>query len=187
MPGMLFIGCFLPAAFLCFLLVWIYVGQRFEIWEIWPYWLYLLGSVPAFVLFLFILGITAKCLKSLPNKVYKDSFGFGPTPDVRIVNSSWDGSCDSDCRYLKFYADQSTIDMITSQELTRRRDLWRDTWLDFRPDDPSWWRPCFEPNYHVYTYDDDFGRHKRGHSLEQEVLIYYPSSKEAYYRYIGID
>jgi hypothetical protein len=173
-----FCCCILPAVFACFLVVWLFIGERFHGKS---RWLFIAAAVPAFAALMLIAGLVLQYIVSRPNFVFKSSFGFEPPPDVQIVNSSCGGFADCCVRHLRFYADPSTIDKITSQGLWGQSDS-----ESYSHNDPQWWRPSFRLTTKVYKFDAH-GRCKHGYSSEHEILVYDPSSKEAYYRYIGID
>ena len=122
-------------------------------------------------------GVTS--LPRLPS-----SFDFEPTADVDITNSLWVESGDSCSRYLRFHANQSTIDRIIAAGRVRPD---RSAVSFGKANDPGWWRPSRGPKTKVYTYDMYFRTERTESGSQDEILIYNPSTREAYYRYLSTE
>ena len=179
--------CVLPVLFPIFVFFWVGIGQRLGVRR---YGLYVAASVPAFIAFLFLAYATICVTKLVLDVctsdayVYEHSFGFSPTPDVQIIRSSWRDDGDSRTKYLKFQADQSTIDRIIAERALLPQES---ATPSSRREDPSWWDWWRDPKRRlVYSYNP-FSRAGRGGELsfEDEVLIYDATTREAYYRYYG--
>jgi hypothetical protein len=177
--------CVVSVAFPVFLIVWAGAGGRFKGRR---FGLYMAASVPAFVVFVILAFNALEFYASRPYHVYHSSFGIEPTPDVEIVNSSWHDLLSGCTRHIKFYADQATIDGIVAQGMKRDENA-----PLYPRDDPRWWRPRIAPGKQAYVGDTcESGsrqlRHKEPEfGSEREILIYDPSTREAYYRYTGIN
>ena len=147
-------------------------------------WLVLVASVPALLLLLFAANFAARAWASRPYHVYRCSFDLEPTADVVITNSLWvesDGSC---LRYLQFYANQSTIDRIIAAGRVRPD---RSAVFFGKADDPGWWKPSRGPKTKVYTYAMYFRTERSESGSQVEILIYNPSTREAYYRCLSTE
>jgi hypothetical protein len=183
--------CIVSVAFPVFLIVWAGLGERFKVPR---RGLYMAASVPAFIVFL-SLAFSALCLirfvsdSCTPSSyVFERSFGFAPTPDVRITNSSWRTEDRTRSQYLEFYADQATIDRIVKRSSLQRSD--RGETVLGRPNrDPSWWDCWGGPTSRVVYSFSGFNSMRpnvdREFGSEDEVLIYDAPSRHAYYRYYG--
>ncbi len=168
-----FFCCFLPVAFAIFFIAWVGIGQRYQIKH---FWLYVLAGILSFCLLLVLLGVILQFFASRPSTVYWNLFHEKPTPDVRIANSSCDGYFDWVALHLNFYADQSTIDRLVKQRRLQSKDVPSVISQEY---DPHWWQDSHVIGRQIFSRgmtDQDF-------SSEQEVLLYAPSTREAYYRY----
>jgi hypothetical protein len=178
--------CILPVVvvYAAFVVLWVGGRNRFGRKR---FWSVLLTSFPVFVFLLFLAGFAARAAASRPYHVYRSSFDLEPTPDVEITNSVWHDWSNPRTRYLKFNADQSTIDRIIA---ARQFEKERSGASFAKGDDPAWWNPPRGPGIGVYVYKTQFRTLDRRGEAEgscDEILIYDPSTRETYYRYIGTD
>jgi len=119
---------------------------------------------------------------SRPAVIFHESFGFWPTPDVKIVNSFRRDWAKFDDSYLEFHADQATIDRILANGFEPI------TYKDVPPAHsatPSWWTPSLGPDAEIYaTCADDPDLHGDfSYFVKHQLLIYEPSSKKVFQRY----
>ncbi len=147
-------------------------------------WLVLVASIPALLLLLLAANFAARAWASRPYHVYRCSFDLEPTADVNITNSLWVESGGSCSRYLRFYANQPTIDRIIAAGRVRPD---RSTLSFGKANDPGWWKPSRGPKTKVYTYEMYFRTERDESGSQDEILVYNPSTREAYYRYIGTE
>lgn len=170
--------CFVAVAFPVFCLVWVLIVGCIRprhgcLWS---------GvSAPAFFVVLVSLMALESCYESLPTVVFRRSFGFAPTPDIkilhscRILNNKWDEA------YLEFYADESTINRVLQNGYAA---ISADDIIE-RYSAPTWWKPSTTPGVRIYaTHTDDpeyHGEHR--YFFNHELLIYEPATKKAYARY----
>jgi hypothetical protein len=148
------------------------------------YWLWIAVSVPAFFAVLFCWIEAVSFYATLPSVVFRDSFGFDPTPDVRILHSSRDLANKWDGAYLEFYADESTIDRILQNGLAPIPISPRGI-IEHGGPKPAWWAPTTGPGVKAYTTypDDPELQGEFGGFSPHDLLIYDPESKKADYRY----
>lgn len=183
--------CIASFAFMVFLIVWAGVGERIKVRR---FWLYMAASLPTFIVLLFLTlfalyamrGVFDACTSA--SYVFEHSFGFAPTQDVQIAYSTWRTDDLARGQYLKFYADQRTIDRIVAAKSLQRGE--RVDVLMRRNEDPSWWECCWSMPEHsnVYGYCGNNCMRPNGdqeYHTEDEALIYDPKSRQAYYRYLG--
>ena len=147
-------------------------------------WLVLVVSIPALLLLLFAADFAAGAWASRPYHVYRCSFDLEPTADVAIADSLWLESGGSCSRYLRFHANQSTIDRIIAAGRVRPD---RSAVSFGKANDPGWWRPSRGPKTKVYTYDMYFRTERDESGSQNEILIFNPSTREAYYRDLGTE
>ncbi len=181
----------LPAGYLVFLSLWVGRRRRIERKRFWPV---LIISIPAFALLLFLTGLAARAAASRPYDAYRKSFFLEPTPDVKITNwvlHDWSDPC---TRYLEFKADPVTIDRIVGKQQFEKE---KSPAPFGKPSDPAWWNPPCGPGISVYVCRKQFRTLSRRGKVNpydgdregwcDEILIYDPSARIAYYRYEGTE
>jgi hypothetical protein len=154
------------------------------------YWLWVIASIPisavvyvvAFWIVFAIYWQVMTYYESRPEVIFADSFGFSPTPDVQIIDSSRDHGAKWDKAYLEFKADRSTIDRIVQNRFTPIPA--KDYFETFGT--PSWWMPDIDkPGTLIYVTNledlKDVRRDRR--FCDHELLIYDCEYKIAYSRY----
>ncbi len=146
------------------------------------FWLWMCASVPAFFVVVFALLSFGWWYSSLPSVIFHDSFGFWPTPDVKIVNSFHRDSVKFDDSYLELYAKQPTIDRILANgfEPIVAKDIPPE-----HAEVPSWWTPNLGPGSKIFsTAAHDPKLHGEfSYFIEHQLLVYDPVSKRVYQRY----
>jgi hypothetical protein len=170
--------CFMAAALPLFCITWTAIVACIR-----PRYgcLWMAASVPAFFVVLFCWMEVASYHATLPTVIFRTSFGFDPTPDVKILNSFRDLANKWDEVYMEFYADEPTIDRILQNGFAR---------ISFediieRSTAPTWWLPNTGPGVRIYatrTDDPDFHGEFR-FSFSHQLLIYDPANKKVYYHY----
>lgn len=172
------------AGFPFFFLAWMAAASWFRPKH---YWLWGIVSIPVYyVAFCVVISIWWEAIsfyETRPDVIFQSSFGFAPTPDVEILNSSRNTATGKwDKVYLEFHADQSTIDRILQDGFARisAKDIIE------RYDVPSWWTPnTAEPGTLIYaTGTQDLGYcDENRYFFNHDLLIYNHVSKKAYFRY----
>jgi hypothetical protein len=161
-----------------FCLVWAAVVRRIRPKH---YWLWIVASIPGFFVVLFCWIEAVSFHATRPTVVFRESFGFDPTPDVRILHSFREPANKWDTAYLEFYADESTIDRILQNGLApiSTRGIIR------YGSQPEWWTPYPGPGVRVYTsHPEDPELPGESHGFTpRDLLVYDPASRKAYYRY----
>ena len=116
--------------------------------------------------------------ESRPSVIFHESFGFWPTPDVKITNSYRRDSLKFDDSSLEFFADQATIDRILANRFHPIE--WKDI-ADSYSSQPFWWPRVAGPEFKFYgtnVRSADF----HDYFLPQQVLIYDAHDKKVYER-----
>jgi hypothetical protein len=114
---------------------------------------------------------------SLPGAIFRKSFGFEPTADVRIMDSSKEMVIDWNVTHLDFCADQSTIDRIVARGFTRASAA------DIVQDDVDlgmWMILKERGDDQIYTEGFSHKEPSIRH-FPHQVLIFRRSSREAFY------
>lgn len=190
--------CILPVVvvYAAFVVLWVGGRNRFGRKR---FWSVLLTSFPVFVFLLFLTGLAARAAASRPYEVYRKSFFLEPTPDVEITNwvsHDWSDPCR---RYSEFNADPSTVDRIVAKRQFGRDRFERDkSQAPFgMAGDPAWWNPSRGPRIIVYVSKAQFRTLSRRGKVNpydgdregwsDELLIYDPATRTAYYRYEGTE
>jgi hypothetical protein len=146
-----------------------------------PFWLWMAAAVPVYVVVFSGFFVAADYYRSLPNVIFRSSFGFSPTADIQIINSTrhWQG--DFDDTYLEFCANESTINKIISDRfiVVSAGDI-----IEYSSA-PKWWKPRTGSGVRIYatiargaTYFDENYRD----FVKHQLLIYDPVGKKAFYR-----
>jgi hypothetical protein len=172
--------CVLPFAFLLFyvfFLVWARVVKKHRPKH---YRLWLWASVPAFVAVLVCCVVPLSFYVTRPSVIFRNSVGFSPTPDVKILHSLRHMPTDWDDTYLVFYADQSTIDRILQDGFTliSAKDI-----VEYS-NTPAWWVPRTGDDAKIYaTNVSDRPQPFFAYWDSHRLLIYEPNTKKVYFRY----
>jgi hypothetical protein len=175
------ICCLMVAGFPVFFLVWMAAVARF----IRPkrYWPWGILSVPALFVVFSCWWAAVSFYETRPSVIFQSAFGFAPTPDVEILNSSRNMVTGKwDMVYLEFNADQPTIDRILQNGFARisAKDIIE------RYDAPFWWKPSTdEPGTWIYatgTQDPGYRGESR-YFFNHDLLIYNRVTRNAYFRY----
>jgi hypothetical protein len=116
-----------------------------------------------------------------PPVVFKQFFGFEPTPDVADLQSEYFSMGDAGHAFLRFRASPATVERIVRQ---RGLEEVPDSFFphsNLQP--PEWWTP--PTGAKTLRYGGEFTG--REFYSEGEVLIYDQLTNTVYYHYIGID
>ena len=168
-------------AYGAFLIIWTPTGYLFRT-KSKKNWF--LSSIPIFL----VLLISFYLYQNRPAAIYEYRFGFLPTSDVIILRSQDSYFADTGKTYLKFTANQNTINKIVNRGLTQGGGC------NNTSDLPGWWQP--DPNksliYTGYFEESEQAKEKelfrvQDFASESECLYYDPETREAYYTFIGID
>lgn len=180
------IACLFGLAFIAvvygvFLILWAPAGHIFKVKNktIWY-----LSSVPVFIVLVVLLYLYL----NRPAAVYERVLGFPPTSDVTILNSDDFYFADTGKTYLRFTANESTINKIA------KRGLYSGGYCNALNDVPGWWKPNRSASI-LYTgsfsdneiVKEDEHLRQQNFASEIECLYYNATTKEAYYVFIGID
>jgi hypothetical protein len=174
------ICCLLPFGALLFgvfFLAWSAVVRRVGPRHL---WLWIGMSVPTFFAVLVLCVAAVLIYQALPAVIFRSSFGFSPTPDVKILHSCRAQPAHIESTYLEFYADESTIERvlkngfapISAQDIIECFNI------------PDWWTPNTGRGARIYatgTTDPEYRGDFR-YFFSHQLLIYDPTSKKAYYR-----
>jgi hypothetical protein len=168
-------GCMMAIGFPVVFLCWAAVINRIRPRH---YWLWIAVSVPATALITVItyvcLGASLSCYRSLPSVVFRDSFGFDFTSDVKILKSSSSFVIDWEMRQLEFFADRSTIDRIVKGGFRRvaAREIEESR-------NAPWWGPIEDETAEYYA-KDIHSKVLPSRYFAGRILIFQSSSKKAY-------
>jgi hypothetical protein len=181
------IGCLMVAGYPFFFVVWLamisLIRSKYN-------WLRGIVSIPISVVVYFVAFMTALSIyleaityyRSRPNVIFADSFGFSPTPDVQILNSSRNSPTKWDVVYLEFDADPATVNRILQKGFARiqAKDIIE------RYDAPPWWTPnTIKAGVLIYatgTAEREY-RGEYRYFFNHDLLIYDPQTKHAYFRF----
>jgi hypothetical protein len=170
--------CFLAVTLPLFCLAWTAVVARIRprygcLWSV--------ASIPAFFVVLSCWMAAASYYATRPAVIFRTSFGFSPTPDVKILNSFRDLANKWDEVYLEFYADEPTIRRIVQKGFApiSAKDIIQ------RYTAPAWWTPSTGPGVEIYATrsDDPEFRGEFRYFFQHQLLIYDPASKRVHYHY----
>ena len=104
--------CILAFGFPIFSALWVATGCIIR--RKW-FWLWVASALPVFML-LFISFVTiCSHLDSQPAAIFQSSFGFAPTPDVKIINTFRSGPMKWTDAFIEFEADEAIIQRILGQ------------------------------------------------------------------------
>ena len=120
---------------------------------------------------------------STPPQVFKTSFGFAPTNDVREIKSKYWYFGDTGITYLKFKANPETIKRIVTLGLVEAGSTPSQSSASIGDDVPDWWRPESHSGTRIYTKSNRI----RDFASEEEMLCYDETAQQAYYSFQGID
>ena len=167
--------------YLAFLLIWTPTGYLFKIKNKKAWFL---SSIPVFI----IISIVFVLYQNRPAAIYEYRFGFSPTSDVTILEKHDWYFADTGQTYLRFIADQGTINKIIGRGLTKAGVNERCNIVDDLP----WWNPDDDMDTVLYTehFSNRLGEERireQDFATERECLYYNPLTKEAHYYFIGID
>ncbi len=167
-------------------MIWAPAGYLFKIKnkKVW-----LLSSIPIFIV-LFIIFVLYQHRSAT---IYERIFEFPPTSDVIILQSYDWYFADTGVTYLKFTANQSTVNQIVGRGLTLEKEA--NKRCNITDDLPEWWKPESNFNTVLYTgyFDERESSEEKGYFREQdfasesECLHYNFKTQEVYYSFIGID
>ena len=117
---------------------------------------------------------------------YERAFGFPPSSDVIILEKREWYFADTGVTYLKFKANENTINQIINRGLTQIKDT--KYVCDFTTNHPEWWQPDNNQNTLIYTRPyNEANIQEQDFFSEDECLYYNTKTQEAYYVFIGID
>lgn len=185
MPVIVNIIWYLPAtaiAFTVFYLLWWFGLRLCGVKNRQAKWL----CLPTFVFLAFLL-VLPLLISSRPAGVFKAAFGFLPPPDVRELKTKWflvgqSGGC-----YLRFKADDKTLQRILDRGLSQadtNRILLLVTGDNTQPA-PKWWRPedlGTNPQFYEVVFTN-----KNSYDWVRESLGYDPISHLVLFKRVEID
>ena len=146
------------------------------------FWLWVGASVPVYFVTVLCSAAVIAFFTTLPAVLFQESFGFAPTPDIKILNSHQGMPTDWLETYLEFHADQVSVDRILRNGFApiSEEDIIEQGMA------PSWWTPPTGSGIEIYaTGTDDPGFHGDFHfAFSHQLLIYDPQTKTVYYRHV---
>jgi len=177
----LFTLAIIALIYLAFLVIWTPTGYLFKVKnkKVW-FWSSILVFIVIAVVFIFY--------QNRPAAIYEYRFGFPPTSDVAILEKQDWYFADTGITYLKFTADQETINRIIGGGLAKAEE---NEHCSITNDLPGWWKPD-DVDTVLYTgyFSNRLGEERvreQEFATENECLYYNPLTQEAYYAFIGID